>query len=62
MSPCCLAQEREAAGIDLDSNQRSGARDPWMPHNELNANDLELQYPSLGPVEDLDMPDLSRRG
>ena len=31
-----------------------------MPHNYLDDVQLELQYPSLAAVEDLDMPDLSR--
>ena len=31
-----------------------------MPHNHLNATDLDLKYPSLKAVDDLDMPNLSR--
>ena len=31
-----------------------------MPHNYLDATQLEQQYPSLEAVEDLDIPDLSR--
>ena len=33
-----------------------------MAHNELNAKEVEEQYPSLEAVDDLELNDLSRRG
>ena len=33
---------------------------PWMPHNILNKEDLDGEYPSLEAVGDLPLDDLTR--
>ena len=55
----------EVAGPDpvtvaADSAASHVEYNPKMPHNLMDADELERQYPSLEAVEDLDLQDLSR--
>ena len=41
-----------------ESGEQAGT--PWMPHNDLDSGELDIRYPSLEAIDDVDMPDLSR--
>ena len=63
----CAVRKSPGSVLELDSETQPGdgaspsmKYNPQMPHNILNADELERQYPSLQAVKDLDLPDLSR--
>ena len=53
----------ETEGLTGDaalSAVHAGRCGPWMPHTELGKEELDLAYPSLEAVEELELNDLTR--
>ena len=53
----------ETEGLTGDaalSAVHTGRCRPWMPHTELGKEELDLAYPSLEAVEELELNDLTR--
>ena len=51
---------KDLTGDAVLNNVRAGRCGPWMPHTELGREELELAYPSLEAVEELELNDLTR--
>ena len=54
------ARSKPLSGDSELSTVRAGQCGPWMPHNELDNKELDLAYPSLEAVEELELDDLTR--
>ena len=54
------ARSKPLSGDSALSTVRAGQCGPWMPHNELDNKELDLAYPSLEAVEELELDDLTR--